>query len=264
MNDDYLWDRTGRDEEVERLEELMRPLALQAPAVRRPRRFAFMGVAAALLVAVLVFALQPPLRTIEFPDVGRVDVEPNSRVRVLRKSADRILLRLDEGTIHASIGGHVKPRLFQVETPVTTCIDLGCHYTLTVDERGASFVRVLTGRVAFVDGDREVYVPAGASCRATREAMGTPVFDDAAPEFHRAVAEFDRARSAKAAAEVARLARREDALSLWHVAVEPAAAEVAVDALIRLVGLPEGATREATLRREAEAVEAWRSHLGWW
>ena len=202
--------------------------------------------------------------------VGVVEFEVNARWRMLARSADLVKLRLEEGTMHASIGAFVKPGLFQVETPATTCVDLGCRYTLTVDVQGRSRVSVQTGRVAFSDRGREVYVPRGASCRATRErGAGTPVYDDAGAALKSAVVVFDAATGSRvepARAVLAACERSDDALTAWHVAMdgEGAVAEEGYGAMVRLVGEPEGVTKEATMRREAGAIEGWKRKMGWW
>jgi ferric-dicitrate binding protein FerR (iron transport regulator) len=66
MSDDYLWDRSGpRDPEVERLEQLLRPLAHDAPLdelrLRRRRKapWIVLGVALAAAAAVAVFIALP-------------------------------------------------------------------------------------------------------------------------------------------------------------------------------------------------------------
>jgi len=279
---EYLWDKTGRDEEVERLEKLLEPFALKArsaPIGRRRRVLIplFVGtMAAAVLVTVLWLAAPQEApsgepRTIDFGAVGRVTLEPYARVRIVKRSDELIKLRLELGTLHASIAADVRPRLFQVETPAATCVDLGCRYMLTVDEGGRSVVRVQTGRVAFVDEAREVYIPAGASCRATRErGSGTPVWDDASAELVESVRRFEDAggagRVAAARQVAARAERAKDALTLWHFLQDSNDEVVAigVDALVKLVGLPEGATREASLRRDPQTLQAWKDHLAWW
>jgi hypothetical protein len=278
VSDDYLWDRSGSDAEVESLETLLRPMALKAQEPPRAKalsvpRLAWAAVAAAILVALVngVVRPDPPPPApamLDFGDVGQVTVEPNTRVRVLRRTEELIKLRLERGTIHASISADARPRLFQVETPSTTCVDLGCHYTLSVDEAGRAIVRVTTGRVAFVDGDREVYVPRDASCRAApRRGSGTPVFDDAAPEFVESVLAFDAAPDAgrpTAARAVIASARPRDSLTLWHFLQDPdpAIARLALEA-IEKISPESGIARDATLRRDGEALAAWKEHLEW-
>jgi hypothetical protein len=264
---DYLWDKTGSDPEVERLERLLQPLASR-PA--RPRTLAPFSMAAALMLALTALLLSPAdeswfntaeqPRTLRLEKIGTVRVEPQTRLRILE--AHR--LRLERGTIQASIGQDVRPRLFQVETPATTCVDLGCKYVLTVDEAGRSFVRVLTGRVAFVDGPREVYIPAGAACRAQPgRGSGTPYWEDASTELIQAIQALDAAADRPAAARrVAQLVQRpKDTLTLWHFLHDPALAPVGLDALVKIVPAPAGIPRELVLRQDAFALFAWKEHL---
>jgi hypothetical protein len=56
-------------------------------------------------------------------------------------------MELARGTMHATIWA--PPNQFFVETPSTLAVDLGCAYTLTVDEDGGGLVTVLVGWVGF-------------------------------------------------------------------------------------------------------------------
>jgi len=279
MND-YLWDRSGNDPEVEALERLLAPAALNAERRRRGRSLAWIaGIAAAALFAIgALQALQRPaaeespwvvqadgLRRLDMGRYGEVLAEPDAKVRVVRMDEDLHKLRLDGGTIHASITIAARPRLFQVETPATTCIDLGCHYSLSVDADGMSRVKVETGRVLFNDGKREIFIPQGASGKAARgRASFTPIHDDASDALKKAVEAFDIApegkRAGLAKTACALIKKREDGLVAWHWLQDPESGVVkaANDALLRLTTVMEcGVPRPAdpTSRRE------WRNSL---
>jgi hypothetical protein len=278
---DYLWDKSGRDPEVESLERLFAPASLKgAPRPRVRPLFWFAGAAAAALFAFgAIQSLQRTVdqgpwvvrqdgrRELDMGRYGRVVAEPGARVRVIRMDDTLHKLRLDAGTLHASITRDARPRLFQVETPATTCIDLGCRYTLTVLPSGVSEVQVQSGRVAFHDGRREVFIPEGAGCRAAPgRAPSTPIREDAAPALRMAVESFDaaprggRAREAKAACTL--IGRREDGLVAWHLLqdAEPAVVTAAREALHRLTRMPECgmAAPEAVAGDE---LRAWRDVL---
>src|SRR5947208_3902439 len=100
--------------------------------------------------------------------------------------------------------------------------DLGCFYTLHVDDDGTGLLSVTTGWVAFEFNGRESFVPAGASCRTDRAAgPGTPRFDDADQAFQSAVERFDFGHDEGDRVAALRLildrARSRDALTLWHL-----------------------------------------------
>ena len=84
------------------------------------------------------------------------------------------------------------PRLFFVDTPSAVAADLGCAYTLEVDENGGSLLRVTSGWVALQLKDRESIVPAGAACE-TQPGIGpgTPYFEDAPTVFREALRKID-------------------------------------------------------------------------
>ncbi|HEU4339214.1 MAG TPA: hypothetical protein VFS19_04030 [Planctomycetota bacterium] len=280
MSDDYLWNKTGSDREVESLERLLAPAALNAPRARRTRTLAWLaGAAAAALFA--FGALQALHRTSTAKDpwearadgtreldlgrYGRVIAEPDTKVRVVRMDDTLHKLRLDRGTIHASITREARPRLFQVETPATTCIDLGCRYTLTVLPSGVSEVKVATGRVAFHDGRREVFIPEGASGRAAPgKYPSTPIHDDASPELKRAVVEFDahpagrRKELADAIAKQIRI--RQDGLVAWHLLQdsEPAVVTAARDSLVKLTSIVECGVQRP---KDIHSLREWRDCL---
>ncbi len=56
--------------------------------------------------------------------IGEVDVEPNTRLRLLATQANDQRLALDRGTISAQVDA--PPRIFFVETPAGVAADLGC------------------------------------------------------------------------------------------------------------------------------------------
>src|SRR4029453_19013707 len=118
--------------------------------------------------------------------IGTVDVAPNTRLQLLTARADEHRLNLARGSISAQI--LAPPRLFFVETPASTVVDLGCAYTMTVDEAGVGLLRVTSGWASLEWDGRESLVPAGASC-PTRPGVGpgTPSFDDALEPLRQAL-----------------------------------------------------------------------------
>ena len=207
--------------------------------------------------------------------MGVVDVEANSRLRLIASRAGEQRLALDRGQIRALIWA--PPQLFFVNTPSSTAIDLGCAYTLNVDDRGWGTIAVEAGWVAFEHGGRESFIPQGAIC-ATRPGVGpgTPSYADAAPGFADALTILDFSptqdlRRAAAFDTVLTLARPQDAFTLWHLLSRGTAEERgrAYDRLASFVPPPQAATREAVLRGDRRALDAWWNALGldsasWW
>jgi len=203
--------------------------------------------------------------------IGQVEIEPNSRLRLLQAETTDHRLALDRGTIHAKIWA--PPRLFFVVTPSATAIDLGCEYTLAVDEKGASVLQVTSGWVALEFAGRESIVPAGAMC-VTRAGYGpgTPYLEDATERFRAALERFDfESGGSEELGTVLSEARNMDSITLWHLMMRVGSADRArvYDRLAAVVPPPKSVTRDGVLKGDPGMLEAWQKHLNlggkrWW
>jgi len=106
---------------------------------------------------------------IQVGDIGRVEVKPDTRIRLVRAQRTDHRLALERGEIYAKVDA--PPRLFFVETPAGTAVDLGCAYTLAVDSSGNGTIHVTAGYVEFDWGGRRSIVPLGFRA-ATRRGCG--------------------------------------------------------------------------------------------
>jgi hypothetical protein len=202
--------------------------------------------------------------------IGRVDIDENTRVRLVQTQPTEHRLELARGKMSAMIWA--PPRLFFVDTPSAVAADLGCAYTLEVDDQGAGLLRVTSGWVALELQDRESMVPTGAACR-TRPGVGpgTPYFEDAAPHFQAALEDLDFKHDP--AVRVAALnvmlneARPRDTLTLWHLLarVDNADRDRVYDKIASFVPPPEGVTREGVLKLDQGMLDRWKDALeGTW
>jgi hypothetical protein len=211
---------------------------------------------------------------VEVSTIGEVTVDPDSRVRLVSTRDGHHRLALASGTLRAVITA--PPGQFVVDTPSATATDLGCAYTLHVDEDGSGLLNVTAGWVSLHLAARESFVPAGASARIDPAlGPGTPRYDDEDREYQDAIDtfDFDEDPGRRASALRVLLAHRHsgDAVTLWHLLSrvgEPDRAAVA-DALADQVAMPAGVTRDQVLRLDRDALDAWWNALGlgdatWW
>ncbi len=190
--------------------------------------------------------------------IGQVEVRPDTRVQLVVAKANEHRLALARGTIDAKVDA--VPRLFFVDTPAGTAIDLGCAYTLETDSLGKGLLHVTAGEVEFQTGSRSSRVPLGALTQIRPTGPGTPYVDDAPAPLVRALAAFDFDRGgARATRNILALARPQDALSLWHLLqrVDPSLRGVVYDRLAALVSPPPGVTRRAAVALESRALEGY-------
>lgn len=191
--------------------------------------------------------------------IGKVEVLPETRVELVAARADEHRLALAHGTIDAKVDAI--PRLFFVDTPVGTAIDLGCAYTLQTDSLGNGVLHVTGGEVEFQTGQRWARVPLGAITQ-TRATIGpgVPYVEDAPDPLIRALAAFDFANGgARATRTALAIARPHDALSLWHLLqrVDPALRGLVYDRLAALVPPPPRVTRAGAIALESRDLEGY-------
>ncbi len=278
---EYLWDKKGEgDAETKQLEALLGQAAFKGGEFpersRGARRWPFLvaGLAAAAAIA---FALVPrgpffeatggarlyagrwfepaEATQVKVADIGVLDVQKGAKVRLVRTGAQEHRMELARGAVHARVDA--PPRLFVIDTPTATAVDLGCEYDLVVAPDGAATLDVHTGWVSLEGQGKQSIVPAGMGA-VTRSGSGPgmPVAAKASAELRAAVDRFDRGEAVAAEKILAR-AQLADAITVWHLLLRvPAAQREAVAArLDALVASPMDKAKAVAL--EKPALEAW-------
>lgn len=199
-------------------------------------------------------------------DIGQVEIDPNTRVRLLETNPTEHRLELAQGRLSARISA--PPKLFFVNTPSGVAEDLGCAYTLEVDGAGNSLLRVTAGWVALQLKDRESMVPAGAACQTRRGiGPGTPYFEDASESFRVALKKVDFESGAtdesKSLDALLSGARVRDTLTLWHLLgrVDGDDRARVYDRMAELTPPPQGVTREGVLALNQQMLDSWKDKL---
>lgn len=196
--------------------------------------------------------------------IGNVVLDPNSRIRLLNTSITEHRMALDVGRLEAKVSA--PPRLFLVDTPSAVAVDLGCEYTLEVDEAGRSFLHVKDGRVALQKEDREVVVLKGAMCETRPEAgPGTPFFTTSSLALRDALLRFDFENGGTESLDtVLAEATRRDTYTLWNLLwrVDDDQRVRVFDRMVELAGPPKSTTREAVLSGDEKALWLWWGDFG--
>jgi hypothetical protein len=199
---------------------------------------------------------------VEIANIGRLYVEPDTRLRLVVTKADEHRISLEQGKVEALTWA--PPRLFVVDTPSATAIDLGCRYTLEVQKDGSSLLHVTLGMVSLENDGRASYVPADFFARTRKgEGPGTPYREDSSPRLRAALDVIDsspdeQARSLQAVTVLAE-ARDDDAVTLWHLLprVGPSVRNDVYVRLARIVEPPAGVTHDGILSLDSTMLHAW-------
>jgi hypothetical protein len=200
---------------------------------------------------------------VKIANIGQLRISPNTRIRLLVTRSNEHRIALDRGKVEAQTWA--PPRLFIVDTPSASAVDLGCKYSLQVQDDGSSLLHVTVGLVAFEFDGRETIVPAGAFCRTRRSAgPGIPFFEDSSAEFQAALQKVDGARVGLEQAQQLEIVLREahvrDGLSLWHLLtrVDPRSRGFIYDRLAELLPPPPEVTRDGIVALDPKMLDSWR------
>lgn len=295
MRNDYLWDKTGQpDPEVQRLERLLGGMRFDRPfAPAEPSRgWRHLGAIAAGLVVIAsaVWLLEKTpssgwkvdivengvahqTRTLRagglvvtganshaklaLANFAELDIEPNTRLQLIESRKGKARMSLEVGLVHAHI--RARPGNFSIATPSATAVDLGCAYTLQVDEGGNGLVQVDSGWVSFEAQGREVFIPAGAACATTRaKGPGVPYFEESSEQFREALKRFESTLAASDLDGVLAAASKDDAFTLWHLLPRVGVNDRGrvYDRLVALTPPPETVTREGVLNLNGAVMDA--------
>jgi hypothetical protein len=200
---------------------------------------------------------------VQIGKIGHVDVEPNTRLRLISTRLSEQRIQLERGKLSATISA--PPRIFFVDTPSAQAVDLGCAYTLEADEQGNGILRVTAGWVAFVLNGYEAKVPAGAACNTQPgKGPGTPCFVDASVKFQSDLQEFDFGIGKKEVLEsLLDGARARDTLTLFHLLfrVKDEERKEVYDKLAAYAPPPADVTREGILQLDGKMMTSYRERL---
>ena len=195
--------------------------------------------------------------------LGKLRVEPNSRLRLESTQVDDYKLFLVEGMVYASLWA--PPRTFAIVTPSAVVVDLGCEYTLTVDDLGNGVLCVESGWVSIEHNDRVSVVPTGAQCELRQGiGPGTPYLAGASMDYIQRLQRFDfEPGGTSEVSELIELATPCEAFSLVHLVdrVHASHRGVIYDRIASVQPPWSGITREGIVALNPEMVAEWRAQF---
>jgi hypothetical protein len=200
---------------------------------------------------------------VEVADIGTIQLHGDSRLSLVATGPEEHRLELERGSLHAKVTA--PPRLFVIETPAATAIDLGCEYDLEVAADGAAVLTVTNGQVELAGAGRLTLVPMGATAR-TRKGEGPGLAwstQTASAELRAAIERFDGGDAAGFDAILA-AARPRDTVTLYNLlfrASGPAERRRVYDKIDALVSIPEMILPEHIEAGSFEAAEQLRDFL---
>lgn len=200
--------------------------------------------------------------------MAKIEVGPATKIRLLTTRSGQHRIALQSGVITARIWA--PPFTIFVDTPAATAVDLGCAFTLRVEERGSGELHVTSGWVESERNNRQAIVPAGAMV-LIRPAFGpgTPFFEDAGSRFRGALEELDFGKSGYQDIAALKLvlseARQRDAITLLSLVrrIQPSERGSVFDRAAEFVPPPPDLTRADVVRgTNQHGIDEWWRKLG--
>lgn len=205
--------------------------------------------------------------TLKVSDIGQVRLEPNTRLRLIQDQPLDHRIQMERGTMHAQVWA--PPRLFFVETPSAIATDLGCAYTLKVDDQGDSLLIVTTGLVQLDSKGRSSIVRAGWEAKTRKgSGPGSPYLVESSEEMKHAVDAIDFESDASARERsvdiIVKEVKDNDLITLWHLLprVDTNSRKRIYDRMLTLTAPPEGVTHEGMIDLNPEMMSLWKYQIG--
>lgn len=193
-------------------------------------------------------------------DIGSARLGKQTRVRLDRTDRERHQLALDRGHMHAKV--NAPPRLFAVTTKHTDVVDLGCEYTIDIDDSGTGSICVLSGIVELATKSGALVVVPEGSCAAilAGQRPGLPVARIARPEVADAVRAYDLGEPG-ALDRLLAVADRRDAITLIAVAAFDPRRKDVLERLMELSPPPDAEISVDSALEDPLHFGAWRNDI---
>jgi hypothetical protein len=204
--------------------------------------------------------------SVKVGSIGEVRLGAGSVIRLESAEATGHRFSLERGEVHARIWA--KPRFFEVATTRVRAVDLGCIYTLRVDERGAASLEVYYGAVELAGPQGSTFVPGGNAAVTDSSGQSVPWPLTSTPAFRTAAMVLSSGTpDSLALAALLGGADPRATITLWHLLprVDVSMRTALVAGLAAIVAPPAGVSLSRVANLDANAMAAWEAALrpGW-
>jgi len=163
---------------------------------------------------------------LQVADIGTLDISENSRIRIKHSITDtEHRLELDHGTVNAHVDA--PPKLLVIESDLGQIVDMGCAYTLAIDQNNEGYLHVTQGAVVIEQPNKKIhinahknptttklpiYLPAGARIESNQNhGLCLPFFDDSDAALIRVLRQIPHTPI-----PMSLFQRPQDSLTLWY------------------------------------------------
>lgn len=142
--------------------------------------------------------------TIAVARIGRINLSPGSRLRLLETRTGKHRVSLESGHLRARIWA--PPGYFGLTDGAAEILDLGCDFDVWKHLDGSGRVYVRSGWIDYEVGSHQVLVPAGFAINFSADRPFTPMRPKATREFAMAVQKLEHSMTESGSTSTATLA----------------------------------------------------------
>ncbi len=147
--------------------------------------------------------------------IGEIEVEPSTKIKLLKLNNSGNYFYLQSGEVKASIWGP-PGRLF-IDSPSGEVMDFSSTFNFRVNSSNSSLITVKSGWTAIHFNDKYVIIPAGNECNINNE-IGIPFNINSTKEFKEKLNDFENGKTV-AITELISKANKADLISLWYLLI---------------------------------------------
>lgn len=196
-------------------------------------------------------------------DIGKVLVEPNTKLMIVKGEDGKNKLSVIYGTIDADMKKVQEP--VRVELPSAIAMDDGGSYKVTVDGSGDGLFFVKSGQVEVVSANKQSVVPAGSLVMTKKDrGVGTPFSNQTSKVFKKALYNFDFGNcDVSCVTTILDAANKNDAVSLVNMIpeVEEQYKDKVYSKVASFVPPPRPVHRDSLPYIDEKEIEEWVSKI---
>ncbi len=196
-------------------------------------------------------------------DIGKVLVEPNTKLMIVKGEDGKNKLSVIYGTIDADMKKVQEP--VRVELPSAVAMDDGGSYKVTVDGSGDGLFFVKSGQVEVVSANKQSVVPAGSLVMTKKDrGVGTPFSNQTSEVFKKALYNFDFGNcDVSCVTTILDAANKNDAVSLVNMIpeVEEQYKDKVYSKVASFVPPPRPVHRDSLPYIDEKEIEEWESKI---
>ncbi len=202
---------------------------------------------------------------INVPKVGRLEVDPNTLLQLIKAKDGSNTIMLKVGMIRIVTAEDLPDLIVTIKK--LNIVDYGGVYTINVDDNGSVDLKVESGDAVVNYNNVKTYVSGGYVCNILKGVkVGTPYREDAPEELKEEVKKFDNgSNNATSIDKIIRYARQSDAFTLFDLIKKTALLERGklFQAIANYFPPPESVTKNGIMELDKKMLLQWWEDIEW-